>query len=272
MNETESMLTSILDCERIDLLVNPKPLTPDQQMRFDEMKRAYAAGEPLQYVIGHCEFMGLKLFVDSRVLIPRPETEILTDLVIQKIKTLSLNRPVKVLDLGTGSGNIAISIAKNIPNCFVQTVDISIDALDLAKKNAKEHNALDKIKFVNRDMRDYLQEANPEKFDVIISNPPYIPTNQLSTLPKDVQQEPSLALDGGIDGLDFYRAIAMHAHRHLQGGGFIFMEIGDGQDKNLMELLTASNNYENITFVKDYRDINRIVWANKSVIPTKVGI
>ena len=260
MIESEQILMSVLNCRRIDLHVDRKPLSAGQEKQYQEMLAKRAAGQPLQYLIGHCDFMGIKILVDPRVLIPRPETEILVDLAIQKIKTFGL---IKILDLGTGSGNIAIALAKNIPFAHVTTDDISKDALELAQLNAQENQVEDRLTFVQQDMKDYLEDSAQEKFDLIISNPPYIPAAKIVDLPADVQQEPHLALNGGKDGLDFYRVIVQQAHKHLRDGGYLFLEIGDHQDRNLKELLTGHGSYENIRFEKDYRNTNRIVWTKK---------
>ena len=169
MTETEQMLSAILDCQRIDLLVDRKPLTDHQQKEYELMQARRREGEPLQYIIGHCDFMGLKICVDQRVLVPRPETEIFVDFAMQKISrhyqerkrqsnrgvdcfaSLAMTgKSIEILDLGTGSGNIAIALAKNIPSCFVTTMDVSKDAIDLAKYNATENQIDHKIKFIHQ--------------------------------------------------------------------------------------------------------------------------
>ena len=256
------MLTAILDCPRIDLFVDRKPLTPEQEKRFALMQQRRAQGEPLQYIIGHCDFMGLKIFVDERVLIPRHETEILVDVVIQEIKALNLTHP-RILDLGTGSGNIAITLSKHFFNAHVTAVDCSKDALKVARMNAAYHQVDYKISFLQADIKEILLFFIKDKFDIIISNPPYIATSAMAHLPIDVKREPRLALDGGTDGLEFYRIIIEHSHKHLKENGLIFFEVGDDQSKNVKELLTHNGNYENIGSAKDYRDVHRIIFAKK---------
>ncbi len=269
MTETEYMLTSLLNCQRVDLVVDPKPLSEEQHRQYEDMKYRRDLGEPLQYIVGECDFMGIKLKVDERALIPRPETEILVEKAIQKCnqQQSQIHRPLNILDLGTGSGNIAIALAKNIESCCVTTVDISQEALTLAKHNAKMNGVYDKINFIHADMVSFLEGANHQtarfvaqlKFDILISNPPYIPTQQLSQLPKDVQHEPRLALDGGMDGLDFYRPIAANSYNFLNREGFLFMEIGDDQEVLLEALLKKYPQYKNIFLHKDYMGTVRII-------------
>ncbi len=239
MTEHEIFLTYILKCQPIDLIINKPTLSDAQQKQFDEYVSRRASGEPLQYILGSWNFMGLELSVNPSVLVPRPETE---QMVEQAINLLSfpkvlVGNPVRVLDLGTGSGCIAIAIAKFCPNVQVVSVDISPQAIEVAKANAKRHGVDSRINFVCEDMSVYLEKMVPGAiFDLIISNPPYIPTSQMSQLPKDVQQEPALSLDGGVDGLDFYRNIIKYTPHLLRGGACLMMEFGDGQAKAILSL------------------------------------
>lgn len=261
MNEHEQILTSILDCRRVDLVVDQKPLTQNQQKQYDQMINRFVGGEPLQYIIGHTDFMGCKICVDRRALIPRPETEILVDTCLRKIKELIKSPTIRILELGTGSGNIAISLAKNLVNAHIVTVDVSRDALDLAVCNAFENNVRDKIEFIHGDMAVYLKKYDSFKFDVIISNPPYIATHLLKDLPRDVREEPPVALDGGKDGLQFYRAIIRHGFNRLNSGGFMIFEIGDNQEPAVKSIIEEAKKYHDIKFFQDYMQINRIVFA-----------
>ncbi len=255
MTEQELMLTSLLDCERINLYVDRKPLGASDQNRFEQMRKRREQGEPLQYILGCCEFFGMKFFVDNRVLVPRPETELLVEEVLKRMdKQKSLN----ILDLGTGSGNIAISLAKFLPRSQVTAVDVSWDALKLSKDNARFHALDDKINFVHQDMAVYLQGQEEKLFDIIVSNPPYIARSKLNSLPKDVQQEPKIALDGGEDGLDFYKIIIAHAGRFLKDGGFLFLEIGDGQRAAVEQIFRDHPICQNVEFFKDYSGGDRV--------------
>lgn len=273
MTENDQMLTSVLDCRRIDLWVDPKALTGEQEHLLRQMRLRREAGEPLQYIIGHCEFMGIKLFVDARALIPRPETEILVDTAVTKIKAaraLSINKTgqvFRILDLGTGSGNIAVVLAKHVDDCRVVSVDISPDALTLARRNAQWNGVEARIEFVCADMKDFLMDAmTTDHFDLIISNPPYIATHQIAALPADVRREPRIALDGGADGLDFYRWIIAGACHRLTDLGILMMEIGDGQAGGLKEIFEGSPCYKNIFFEDDYTQTKRVVMAEKGAV------
>lgn len=276
MTEDEIMLMTIRQCRRVDLVADAKELTVPQRIRYQNMQVRRAQGEPLQYILGHCDFMGIPLSVDERVLIPRPETEILAELAIEKAKLLQPKKMLHVLDLGTGSGNIAIALAKNITNVKITAVDIDAGVLTLAEQNARSNGVEEKIKFCCTDMAEYLCEARDQekKYDIIISNPPYIPTSQLSRLPDDVRQEPKLALDGGEDGLRFYRTIIHYGHQILNSGNFICMEIGDGQCDDIGAVFKQYPQYLELSFHKDYVGTDRIVCAelkNKRVTMSPVA-
>lgn len=262
MTEKELMLTSVLDCRRTDLYVDALSLTPDQERQLHEMQERRRIDEPLQYILGTCEFMGLSLAVDTRVLIPRPETEILAETVIEKAKGMD-RRPLKILDIGTGSGNIAISLVKYVEDCFVTAMDVSQDALQLARQNAQRQGVDEKIEFVHEDMIGFLtgDSSRCQLFDIIVSNPPYIQSSQMNRLPLDVQREPRVALDGGPEGIDFYQPIIAKGRKHLKQGGFLLLEIGDGQRKAIEEMLRQDSLYSEVEFIKDYRKTDRIVVA-----------
>lgn len=264
MNECELMLTSVLDCRRVDLVANRVELSKEQQQRYDQMQSRRSRGEPLQYVIGETSFMGIPLVVDARVLIPRPETEILVELALQNF--WSYNDSLRILDIGTGSGNIAIALARHVQNVEVTAIDISTNALTLAAENARANCVAEKIKFVHAGVAEYLNEAagRGEKFDMIISNPPYIPTGQLAQLPDDVRQEPRLALDGGEDGLRYYRIILEAGPRVLVPASRLWMEIGDGQRAGIEAMFTKHRRYHNINFYRDYVGTDRVVSAELS--------
>ena len=280
MNADEMLLTSLLKCRRVDLYTNPIKLDSARQKVFDNLKRRYVGGEPLQYILGECEFYGMTLKVDERVLIPRPETELLVDLILDTIpydwklfpiigETVSKYRGkcpqgqyLRILDLGTGSGNIAIALAKHLPESRLVSVDISREALHLARTNAMAQGVEHRIDFINADLKDFLQKQSDQNktFDVIISNPPYIPTSQLSSLPQNVQREPVLALDGGEDGLKFYRAIVPAAELLLSSQGFLFFEIGDGQSFDILRLF-SNQKFAKVHALKDFSGTDRFILA-----------
>jgi len=264
MNEQEQILSAVLNCRRIDLYVDSKNLSFDDQQRVDHMTQRRLSGEPLQYIIGYCDFMGSMIRVDDRVLIPRPETEILVDSAIKKLKASQTSRQIRILDLGTGSGNVSIALANNIENSQITSVDISQDAIDLATYNAKANFVEDKIKFICKDMNIFLQQAKEDvKYALIISNPPYIQTTDLDALPQDVQREPRLALDGGNDGLRFYKIILENAFSILEDGGLLMCEIGDQQRQEINTLLGRFPYYNNFECVKDYVGTDRIFSVRK---------
>ncbi|MBI4308923.1 MAG: peptide chain release factor N(5)-glutamine methyltransferase [Candidatus Omnitrophica bacterium] len=254
MSEDEIILTHILKCRRIDLLVDKPTLTVPQHKQFHEYKARRLKGEPLQYILGCWEFYGLMFKVDPRVLVPRPETEILVDLAIRNFKSKD------ILDLGTGSGNIAITLAKFLPHAQIVTVDISQYALVLAKDNAHQHGVEERVEFVHTDIGEYCR-TSACSFDLIISNPPYVPSGQMNQLPIDVRQEPAIALDGGSDGLDFYRTIIKYSPRLLRTGACLMMESGDGQAEAIGALFKTQPLFLNIEIHKDLAGKDRIIIA-----------
>lgn len=264
MTEKEIILTSILNCRCVDLYAERKPLTETQESQLESILSRRKNGEPLQYILGNCEFMGLKFLVDKRVLIPRPETELLVEAVMEQAEIFGAG-PLSILDIGTGSGNVAVSLAKNISNASVISVDISSDAITLAKANARLNDVLKNIKFIKSDLFQYWRNNSrrPKLFDIIVSNPPYIASNTISTLASDVQMEPRLAFDGGPDGLYFFRRIIDEAPEFLRPGGFLFFEIGDGQKAALENIINENPEFILMQFIKDYVRTERIVIAKR---------
>ena len=208
-------------------------------------------GVPLQHITHQQEFMKMNFYVDENVLIPRPDTEILVEEVI-KIAS-KINQP-KILDLCTGSGAIAISIAKNVPNAEVSAIDISQKAIDVAKRNAKELGA--NVKFIKSNL---FNKMDKMKFDIIVSNPPYIKKDVIKSLSEEVRKEPELALDGGIDGLDFYRKITAQAMEYLKFGSYLCYEIGYDQKDEVIDIINKHENYSNTYCKKDLGGNDRII-------------
>ena len=212
---------------------------------------------PLQYVTNAQEFYGLKFYVDENVLIPRSDTEILVETVIKYVKNLeNKNGNLKILDMCTGSGIIAIILAKYCENVDITAVDKSENALKVAIKNAKTHNVYNKINFVKSDMFENLKG----KYNIIVSNPPYIEKDVIKTLSKDVQHEPEMALDGGINGLDFYRIINNNVDNFLEKNGAVFLEIGYNQRDSVSEIF--AENFKNIKCIKDLNNLDRVIVGN----------
>lgn len=240
--------------EYIMIYDNKEIKTEERALYIKNIKRLIQ-GEPLQYITGKQEFMKLNFLVTKDVLIPRQDTEILAQEVIKLAK--NINNP-KILDLCTGSGAIAISIAKYVENTKVTATDISKPALEIARKNAELNGVKNNIEFIESNLFVKLKD---QKFDIIVSNPPYIETENIKTLPKDVQNEPKLALDGGKDGLDFYRKISEKAYEHLNRQGFLCLEIGYNQKKAVKQILENKKRYINIYSKKDLCENDRIIVA-----------
>ena len=212
-------------------------------------------GKPIQYITNEQEFMKLKFYVDENVLIPQPDTEIIVEKVIDEFK----DKELKILDLCTGSGTIAISLAKYIERCNILATDISSKAIQIAKLNAEKNQVHKKIEFVLSDM---FEEIRKDKFDIIVSNPPYIKTEVIKTLDKQVQNEPKLALDGGINGLKFYEIISKNAYKFLNNNGKLYLEIGFDQKENVINLLQKTYKYNEITCIKDLELNDRLIVAS----------
>lgn len=212
-------------------------------------------GEPLEHITHQKEFMKLNFFVNENVLIPRQDTEILVEEVIEISKKINAK---KILDLCTGSGAIAVSLAKYIANSEITAVDISQDALNVAKKNAISNDVENQITFISSDMFTNLQE---DKFDIIVSNPPYIKKDVIKKLEEQVKREPYIALDGGVDGLEFYRKIINEGYQYLKYKGYLCLEIGFDQKDDVIKLMKEQDRFENIYSKKDLYDNDRIIIA-----------
>lgn len=263
MNEQELILTSVLNCKRVDLYTKKVSLSENQKKEIENIKKRRFHGEPIQYILGVSNFMGLDFLVDSNVLIPRPETEILVETVLRHVNTLPLKN-LQILDIGTGSGNVAVSLAKNMKEGVFTAIDISLKALDIAKKNAHKHGVDNQIKF---DCLNILEDQEflgcNKEFDIIVSNPPYVKSKDILGLSQEVQKEPGLALDGGDDGFIFYRAIANKANYLLKDKGFVFLEIGQGQEKEIESIFRETTHFGLKDCLNDYSNIKRIMILEK---------
>jgi len=254
--DAELLLAHILREPRTWLLAHPEAeLTAQQAAALLALTQRRAAGEPLQYLTGIQEFYGLTLRVTPAVLIPRPETEHLVEAVLAWAQPQL--KPLRLLDIGTGSGAIALALAANEPSAEILATDISLDALEIARDNALRLGLADRIRFLQSD----LLPPNEDPFDVIASNPPYIPSLDAPTLQREVlDHEPHTALFAGPDGLDIYRRLIPAARIALRESGLLALEIGFGQRVALTHLLTGWNN---IRFLNDYADIPRVVLAER---------
>ena len=278
--EARVLLKYILKKDNVYIISNASTeLTPDEEKELINSVNKLKSGYPLQYITHNQEFMGLNFYVDENVLIPQPDTEVLVENAIKLIsKNLHQNiltefqkqdasfnefeknesaNNLKILDLCTGSGAIAISIKKYLPNAQVFASDISTEALSIAEKNAKSNEV--EIKFIKSNMFENIKE----NFDIIVSNPPYIRTQVINTLAKEVKNEPIIALDGGEDGLYFYKKIINEAFNFLADNGMIFLEIGFDQKEELEKLIKADKRYELVKTKKDLGDNDRIVVVKK---------
>lgn len=238
-------------------------LEEEYRSKFVDCINQIVSGKPLQYITNKQEFMGLNFFVDENVLIPQPDTEVLVEETIKKCISVAKLRaeksPIKILDLCTGSGAIAISLnyvlaQKNI-NAEIMASDISVKALDISKKNNELNNT--SVKFVESNLFENIQKND---FDIIVSNPPYIKRKIIETLPCQVQAEPHIALDGGEDGLDFYKKIIDQAGKYIKNG-YVLLEIGYDQKDEVEGLFRANGRYSEIETVKDLSNNDRCVIA-----------
>lgn len=293
--EAELLLTEILGIDKAQFHTNPPEINEKASQEIDSLAARRIAGEPMQYLIGHVEFYGLRIHVGEGVLIPRPETELLVEETIklikegygmqedkaQKYKSAEVQKTegrsqesevrsrqttsrhetdIAILDLCTGSGCIALAIAKGIPQAAIIGIDASEKALYYARKNA-ECNGIENVTFVKGDLFNPL--GADIRFDCIVSNPPYIKRGDIGKLQVEIRDfEPLEALDGGEDGLDFYRRILNEAPNYLKKNGMVIFEIGLDQAGDIREL-AATDGITDIRFVKDYAGIDRIFIGKK---------
>lgn len=248
----------ILQMDRMQIVINE-----EKEIEEDEKTRYYLAlieiiqGMPLQYITNKQEFMNLEFYVDENVLIPQPDTETLVEEVINIAK--NNKRKLEILDMCTGSGCIGISLAKNITNADITMTDISKNALNIAKINCEKNEIKNNVEFKESNMFKNISK----KYDIIVSNPPYIQKNIIKTLPKNVQKEPLIALDGGEDGLDFYKILVDEAYKFLNDEGYLCLEIGYDQKEEVIKLLNDNENYKEICCKKDLSGNDRIIVARR---------
>lgn len=258
--EAQILLAHVLKCSKVDLLVRyDEQPTDAERTRFRELIQRRVAGWPVAYLVGTRDFYLLTFEVTPAVLVPRPETE---TLVLEALGYLKPLEAPAVLDLGTGSGCIAISIAHQKKEARVTAVDISPDALAVAKRNAVRHGVAERIEFLNGDL--FAPLAPGGTFDLIVSNPPYIAPDEFSSLAPDVRDhEPRIALEGGSDGLAFYRRIAAGVGPFLKPGGRLLMEIGYTQEESVREIVGRQAGLEVGPTIKDMSGNPRVVGARR---------
>jgi len=258
-HDAEALIGFAIGLDRQKLFLNQacEVDAPGSACCFDLINRR-AAGEPLQYITGEQYFMGFRFLVNPSVLIPRPETELLAERASSHLQAHT--NATRVLDLCTGSGAIAISIAKILPLIKVTASDISEQALGTARKNAFELSVSDRIDFIKSDLFCSIErEACEKEYDLIVTNPPYIKTDELADLQREIKEhEPLSALDGGADGLDFYRRIAFDARSYLHKNGCLLAEIGAAQTQDVSEIF-LSNGFSSVEVFQDLSGRDRIV-------------
>ena len=257
--DAEVLLCSVLNCERISLVINKdKELNQEVLTIFNEYINKRAKNEPVSYIIGTKEFMSLEFDVSYGILIPRPDTEVLVEEIIKRFT----GKKSKILDLCTGSGAIAVSLANYIPDAEIIAVDKYDVCLKTALKNAKKHNVYDRVKVILADVLEPLEID--ESFDCIVSNPPYIKSDILPTLLSDVKDyEPMYALDGGVDGLVFYKKITEYAKNKLNFGGILAFEIGYDQGEEVKAIIENTGCFKDIKIINDLAGRNRVILAEK---------
>jgi release factor glutamine methyltransferase len=274
----EMLLCHLLRCSRIDLYTAGAAINVQIEALFMQMVQKRLERIPLQYILGCTEFMGLFFNVGPGVFIPRPETELLVEAVVRMTRegrTLCSGAGYLFLDIGTGCGNIAISLTKIVEGSRIIGIDTSSIALSYALANACFHGVEDRCRFVQGELfeplgdfdpvavtlRDNQQRGLRSMFDAVVTNPPYIASQVINTLPPEVRMEPRIALDGGGDGLDYYRGVISGAGEFLKPGGALVMELGDGQASAVREILVTSGGFTMPVVINDYTGVDRIITA-----------
>jgi release factor glutamine methyltransferase len=263
----ELLLACSLNVSREGLYVHLQDqLKEKEQGGLEGLIQRRIAGEPLQYILGHQEFWSIDLKVNPRVLIPRPETELLVEQALLILSDKPSGRTPSVLEIGTGSGAMAISLAKEVRNIFLVATDISRDALMVAKENAKTAGVIGTIEFVNGSLfAPFYLFREEERFDLILSNPPYVDHSEIQRLPREVKDyEPIIALDGGKDGLEIYQSLTTQAPFYLKKGGWLLLEVGQSQGEEISEQIERSGFFLKPQLIPDLSGIGRVVKAQRT--------
>jgi release factor glutamine methyltransferase len=257
----ELLLADILNCTRLKLYLSfDRPLSDAEKEKYRELIQRRGKFEPLQYITGKVEFFGLEYIIRPNVLIPRPETEFLIETIILKYDKAA---PLKILDIGAGSGIIPVALAKNFQNAEILSVDINEDAVGCALENARKHEVEGNVSFELMDILKDGFENKLKEYDLIVSNPPYVSEMEFQTLQKEITDyEPKEAVTDFGDGLTFYKRIVSLCPEKLKAGGSVYFEIGNGQSESISRLL-SDNNFMEIEIVKDLQKIDRIICGKK---------
>ena len=261
--DAEILLAHARGCQRIQLYTNYEtPLEPEERQVMRELVKRRATLEPVAYLVGFREFFGLNFEVGPGVLIPRPDTETLVVTLLEAAKEMEQPATLRVLDVCTGSGCIAVSVAANCPRADVTAVEIDEAVVEVATKNADANDVSDRVTVLHGDLFEPL--GLDDQFEIIASNPPYITDSEMEELQPDVRlHEPDLALRGGADGLDFVRKLIDGAPRRLVSGGVLLLEIGCDQAEAVQKLFADAGVFEPAEIVKDLGGRSRVVWAKK---------
>ena len=257
---SELLLADILKCKRLELyLMYDRPLTEIELTKYREYLKRRSTFEPTQYIIGTVEFYGLEFNVSPAVLIPRPETEILVETVINSVNK---EDAFQIMDIGSGSGNISIAIAVNLPNANVTGIEISESAITIAKENLNKFDCGERVSFLMFDVLSVSKSELPD-IDIIVSNPPYVSKEDYGKVQKEIlNYEPDIAVTDFYDGFKFYRKIISLATQILKPNGKIFLEIAQGQSKKINGIM-RENNLKDISVVQDYQKIDRVIYGVK---------
>jgi release factor glutamine methyltransferase len=264
-NNAAWMLCELLGWKMVEVYAHHRTRLSDDllDIYWDLIERR-AGREPLQYILGSTEFMSLPFETRPGVFIPRPETETLVEHADRMLRDFPLHQPLSALDLCCGSGIIGVSLAHRIGNLGVTAVDVSADAVELTAQNARKNDVVERVRVVQSDAFRYLENWS-EKMTAILCNPPYIETGNLARLPREVREhEPMLALDGGDDGLDFYRRVVPLLRPRLAPGGFVMFEIGDTQADAVMEMLRGAG-FAKVFVIQDLSSRDRVVTARQEL-------
>ena len=263
-SNAEQLLRWVLGCRRVDLHLHPdRKLSHQQTLTLKELLEKRLSHTPLQYILGSSPFLDFDLSVNEHVFIPRPETEILVEETIKKLRAiLSIHKRAVIIDLCTGCGNIAIALAKAFPQVQILATDISPKALSVAVENTRSHGLSDCISFLCGDL---LKPLHKERcVDAVVCNPPYIVTSEISGLPREVRNfEPHLALDGGEDGLDILKRVIDEAPLLLKEEGLLALEVGQGQAHFVCQFMIDEQCFQGIEVIKDLSGTERVVFGMK---------
>jgi release factor glutamine methyltransferase len=259
----ELLLLKVVARDRAWLYTHPEQSLPVTEVAsYLELVTARIAGTPTQYLTGKQEFWGLEFEVTRDVLIPRPETEHVIEVALARLGEARRNAPLQIADIGTGSGCIAVALAKELPAAKIWATDISAAALEVARRNALRHGVEDRISFVESDLFDAMKE--PATFDVIVSNPPYVARRDADSLQREVREyEPAIALFAGDEGLSVYSPLIAQAAKRLAPGGLLVLELGAGQFEAVGEMLQAARGWTRVSANEDLAGIIRVISAIK---------